>query len=209
MYKKVITSVCVVFFASIIYAQDITLPEPQQEDSVTLNQALLHRKSCRSFDDTKELSNQQIANLLWAAYGFNREGKRTVPSGFNSQEYTLYVFTKKGTYAWNAQTNVLEQVSKGDKRASCGKQEYVKYASLNIVYVADYSKLVKYETPEAKTEAVNVDCGFIGQNVYLHCASKGLACIFRGWIDKELLHKILKLNKNQKVMYSQSVGFEK
>ena len=52
-------------------------------------------------------------------------------------------------------------------------------------------------------------CGFIGQNVYLYCASEGLISVFRAWISKEKIAELLKLNENQHVMYSQSVGFSK
>jgi len=209
MYKKHISILAFILVQTILFAQDIALPQPNISDSLSLHQAFVNRQSTRSFDAERELNSQEISNILWAAYGFNRDGKRTVPSGHNSQEYSIYVFTKKGVYLWNDVSNVLEQKSKGDNRNACGTQAYVKDASVNLVYVANFSKLEKYTTPEAKVEAANVNCGFIGQNVYLYCAAKGLGAIFRGGIDKVSLHKFLKLKKYQNVMYSQSIGFIK
>ncbi len=54
--------------------------------------------------------------------------------------------------------------------------------------------------------AGEVDTGFIGQNVYLFCASEGLAGWFYG-TDREGLAKTLGLRPGQKALYSQAVGY--
>jgi len=51
-----------------------------------------------------------------------------------------------------------------------------------------------------------VEAGFIGQNVYLFCASEGLAAWFFA-TDREGLAKAMNLRPAQKVLYCQAVGY--
>ncbi len=51
-----------------------------------------------------------------------------------------------------------------------------------------------------------IDLGFIGQNVYLFCASEGLAAWFH-MTDREGLAKAMNLREAQKVLAAQTVGY--
>jgi nitroreductase len=53
------------------------------------------------------------------------------------------------------------------------------------------------------------DVGFIAQNVYLYCASEGLATVVRGSVDRPALAKTLNLRPQQKIILAQSVGYPK
>jgi nitroreductase len=53
----------------------------------------------------------------------------------------------------------------------------------------------------------SVDTGFIGQNVYLFCASEGLATVFRAALDYAKLARIMELGTGQFVTFAQSVGY--
>jgi nitroreductase len=55
----------------------------------------------------------------------------------------------------------------------------------------------------------SVGAGFIGQNVYLFCASEGLASVFRGALDQRKLEQILQLAGMQFVTFAQTVGYPK
>jgi len=95
-----------------------------------------------------------------------------------------------------------------DIRADTGKQGFVKTAPVNLVYVADFSK-ISAESMDDKIFYSATDTGFISQNVYLYCASFGLATVVRGYVDKPALEKKMKLSPDQKVMLSQTVGYPK
>jgi len=60
-----------------------------------------------------------------------------------------------------------------------------------------------------KSNMAHINCGYISQNIYLYCASEGLATIVRGWIDKDEIAKKLQLPSYQKVIVAQSVGYDK
>jgi nitroreductase len=53
------------------------------------------------------------------------------------------------------------------------------------------------------------DAAFIAQNVYLFCASEGLAVVVRASFDRPALAKALKLRDNQLIVLAQTVGFPK
>lgn len=186
------------FLVASISAQDIVLPEPVTTGGMPLMEALSKRSSNREFS-AEGIDNQTLSNMLWAAFGYNREGKRTAPSANNKQEMDLYVVMESGAYRYDAAANNLVLVNKGDFRKMMGKQDFVGEAPVNIAYVADKTK---GGAPEA-------DCGFIAQNVYLFCASENLATVVRGSFDGTEVSEVLKLNENQKTILVQTVGKRK
>jgi nitroreductase len=186
----------------------IALPKPQTEGGKPLLQALKERKSTREFGAEK-LSPQVLSNLLWAAYGTNRpDGRRTAPSAMNRQMIDIYVTLPDGVYLYEAGPHRLSPVVAGDQRAKAGSQPFVADAALNLVYVVDYAKAGNLGTDD-KLSLPAAETGFIGQNVYLFCASEGLVTVFRAMVDREALAKVLKLRPDQRIMFAQSVGYPK
>ena len=49
--------------------------------------------------------------------------------------------------------------------------------------------------------------GFIDQNAYLYCASKGLATRFHARIDRASLKTSLQLREQQSIFFAQAVGY--
>jgi SagB-type dehydrogenase family enzyme len=199
-----------VVFAS--HAQDsksIQLPSPQTEIGKPLMQALKLRQSARVFD-SKALPLQELSNLLWAAAGINRPevNRRTAPSAMNWQEIDVYVALAEAVYLYDAKLNMLRQVVAKDLREATGKQPFVKDAPLNLVYVADVTKM-KNANEQDQLLYSAADVGFIAQNVYLYCASQGLAVVVRGLVDRSALAKAMNLRPDQKVMFAQTVGYPK
>jgi SagB-type dehydrogenase family enzyme len=189
--------------------QAINLPQPQLDGGKSLMQALKERKTTREFAD-REIPLQTISNLLWAAYGINRPdgGRRTAPSAWNRQSIDVYVALAKGLYRYEAQANSLVPVLGEDIRALTGKQSFVKDAPVNLIYVADYSRIG--DRPEAEKDFVSAaDTGFVAENVYLYCASEGLGTVIRAAIDREKLAEAMKLKPEQKITLSQTVGYPK
>jgi SagB-type dehydrogenase family enzyme len=135
-------------------------------------------------------------------------GKRTAPSALNWQEIDIYVATADGLYVYDAKAHRLNPVLAEDVRAATGTQPYVKDAPVNLVYVADLAKTGKASAPDQDFYTA-ADTGFIAQNVYLYCASEGLATVIRGGVDRPALAKVMKLRPDQKITLSQTVGYPK
>ena len=188
----------------------IKLPKPQVEAGGPIMQILQARKSTRAFSAEK-LPAQVLSDLLWAAFGINRpeSGGRTAPSTRNWQDIDIYVATSDGVYLFDAKNHALNMVLPKDIRALTGTQDFVAEAPVNLIYVSDFTRMDADTSAEDKKITAAIDTGFIGQNVYLYCASKELATVVRGSIDTETLAKALSLKSSQWIVAAQSIGFPK
>lgn len=182
------------------------LPAANTAGGLPLMQALVQRQSMREFDPAP-LPEQTLSDLLWAAAGINRPllGGRTTPSAMNAQEVEVYAALPNGLYRYAAMTHTLQLVSSIDARRVTGYQDFVDTAPLDLVFVADYARMKL--VPAAQRESyASVAAGAMAQNVYLYCASAGLAAVIRAWIDRGALAQALGLNNEQQVLLSQTVG---
>jgi SagB-type dehydrogenase family enzyme len=189
--------------------ETVKLNKPYMARGETVMKALENRKSVRSFQD-RELSFQDLSDLLWAAVGVNREdGRRTAPSAMNRQEVDVYVVLKDGAYLYNAAEHVLQPVAAGDYRNFVkGEQEFENPAPLYLVIVADIKKMGDVTQEQTKMMCA-MDAGIVCQNINIFCAATALATVPRAWMNKEELKKILKLSDNQYIMLNNPVGYPK
>ena len=210
MQKKVVTLLFIAIMTiNNVPAQEgtvIPLAEPERTGGMPLFEALDKRQTIRTYKPV-ELSPQDLSNLLWAAFGINREdGRRTAPSARNWKHFDIYLITAGGWYLYEPQDHALIKLGNEDLREHAGGQDFVQTAPLNLIFVSDQDRITGIN-PERKDFYSLVDAGFISQNVYLFCTSEGLATVVRAAIDKENLHKVLKLKPSQQVVLAQTVGY--
>ncbi len=188
--------------------KSIRLPKPQIAGN-PLMEILAKRSSYREFS-SQPLPENVLSNLLWATAGINRpeSGKRTAPTAMNKQEIDIYVATATGIYLYDAKSHTLKIVAPGDMRGLTGEQDFVAKAAVNLIYVADYSRM-SAPSEQIKGLYAAADTGFMSENAYLYCASAGLATVVRAYIDKPVLAKAMKLREDQKIILAQSVGYPK
>ena len=205
----IVLAVCFAFPVIAEAQKTIQLPAPQMDGGMPLMKALKLRCTTREYS-AEALPSQELSNLLWAACGINRpdSGKRTAPTAMNKQEIDVYVALPEGLYLYDAKSHALGLILAQDLREATGKQPFVKDAPVNLVFVANYTRMG--EGPkEMQDFYAAMDTGYISQNVYLYCASAGLATVARGWVDKEALAKSMLLGADQKIMLAQTVGYPK
>lgn len=200
--RKLSFLIPLIMFACAAAAQELSpvvLPAPQTAGGKPFMQVLKERASQREFAPDP-LPPQLLSNLLWAAWGINRpdSGKRTAPSAMNRQEMDVYVALPDGVYLYEAKEHRLKPVVAGDLRALTGTQPYVGTAPLNLVYVSRGG---------ADAAGGGIQAGLISENVYLFCASEGLATVVRGSVNRDALAQALKLGPDQKIVLAQSVGY--
>ena len=187
---------------------NIALPAPDKAGGMPLMEAIGKRRSAREFA-SRELPLPMLSSLLWAANGVNRAGGgRTAPSAMNAQEIDVYVALPSGAYLYDAAANALQLVAGQDIRRVTGYQDFVDEAALDLVYVADHSrmKLVPVASRESFASAA---AGAIAQNVYLFAAGNGLSTVIRAWINRDAIADALGLEHDHQVLLSQTVGFPK
>jgi SagB-type dehydrogenase family enzyme len=187
--------------------RSLQLGAPNLAGGKPLFECLQERKSTREFAPDR-LSIEILSNLFWAAFGVNRPDTdgRTAPSALGMHEIDLYAALPEGVFKYDSRSHQLVFVHKEDVRPLTGDQPFVKDAPLNIVYVADYSRMSKSPLDQRDFYAAT-DTGFISQNVYLYCASEGLATVVRAGIDRGALAKALRLRSDQRITLAQSVGY--
>lgn len=186
----------------------ISLPPPEKQGGMPLMEALSRRHSTRDFAP-EPLPLPVLSNLLWAACGSNRtDGGRTAPSALNAQEIDVFVALPTGAYRYDPAVHGLDLVAGSDLRRVTGYQDFVDEAPLDLILVADHTRMAL--VPAAQREAyAYVAAGAIAQNVYLFAASSSLATVIRAWIDREAIADALGLSHDQQVLLSQTVGYIK
>jgi SagB-type dehydrogenase family enzyme len=189
----------------------IQLLKPQLDIGKPLMQVLKDRKSQRAYSNEK-IPLQVLSNLLWAAFGINRpeSGRRTAASGGNRQDIDIYVAVADGVYVYDAKAHMLNPVFAEDVRSLSGRQTPtvpLDDAPINLIYVWDGKKKSKTSTEEQNLNLAFAHTGFISQNVYLFCASEGLATVVRLWFDRPALEKKMELRSEQYATLVQSVAY--
>ncbi len=188
-------------------AEIISLPDADKTGGMPLMEALNERHSSREYS-AKNLSDQQIADMLWAAWGVNRDnGKHTAPSSRNKQEMEVYMSTADGLFLYLPEKHALKKIHDKDILAITGGQDFVDDAAVNLIFVADYRKAGDDVTADDYRCTSGTNAGFMSQNVYLWCASEGLATVVRGWFDREELHEAMGLEVFRDVILCQTVGY--
>ncbi len=182
------------------------LPAPRKDAGKPLMQSLQLRRSTREFS-ARPLPPQVLSELLWAAYGINRpSGDRTAPYWRHIMVVDVYAAMADGVWLYDPKAHALLPHLATDIRAATGQQDFVGTAPLNLVYVV-HGERMKEITPEERRLYGSVDAAFAGQNVYLYCASEGLATVFRGAVDQAKLGRAMRLEDGQFVTFAQTVGY--
>jgi SagB-type dehydrogenase family enzyme len=207
--KNILICIAMLIMAKPLFAQEeIALPNPEKTVGKSLMVCLSERKSAREFS-SKEISLQEISNILWAANGINREeeGKHTAPTANNRQNMELYVILPAGAYFYMEKEHKLKLVNPGNHMKSAGRQDFVEKAAMNIVIVSDMSKLAD-SSDENKLLYAGIHTGAIMQNIYLYCASAELNTVARRYFDEELVSEVLKLSPDKKPVLAQTIGYK-
>jgi len=203
--------------------QPITLLKPVFDQCLTVFEALKIRSTSRAIGNRK-IPPQILSDIFWAAQGINRvRGKgpfeglgRTAGSASNSQEICIYAAMEEGTYLYEPESHRLNQVAGGDIRAvaiGAGQGKAGANAPVRLIYVVDIERFKDagfqepglYD-PEVQKSYYFVDTGLIAQNVYLACASLGLASWFHN-CNKAAIAKELKLKPHQRPLFGQTIGY--
>ncbi len=184
----------------------ILLPAPHHSGGKPLLTALNERQSVREFSP-RPVPPAVLSDLLWAGFGINRPeiDHRTAPSTMNMQEMDLYVATADGLYLYTAKPHELRPVLAGDLRGKTGGKVELQAAPVILILVADQDRMAKAK-PADRDFYGAIDAGFIVQNVYLYCASAGLATVVHE-LNRPPLAAAMKLRPEQRIIIAQSIGY--
>lgn len=187
---------------------DIRLNVPDMQRGLTVMNAFGNRASATSFSP-RELSLQDLSDLLWASNGINRpeSGKRTAPTAVNAQDIDIYVLLKSGAYLYDHKTHSLRGIAAGDNRKLVSdRQTNFASAPVMLVIVSDISRF-RGDDNDRKLSWASMDAGIVSQNVSLFCAGTGMVTRPRASMDIEGLKKLLNLTASQYPLLNNPVGY--
>jgi len=185
--------------------QPRALVPPRKEAGRPLMSVLQDRRSTREYS-ARGLSSQHLSEVLWAAYGITRaSGERTAPYWRHIMVLDVYAVMADGAWLYDAANHALLPHLAEDLRGLTGLQDFAACAPLELVYVVHGERMGDIGAEERRLYGC-VDAAFAGENVYLYCASEGLASVFRGAVDTKKLGDALKLPAGQFVAFAQTVG---
>jgi nitroreductase len=186
--------------------EPVVLPAPRTHGNQSLIAALQLRHSTREYAD-RPLPLQLLSDLLWAGFGVNRaNGDRTAPYWRHVMVLDIYLAMADGVWLYEPASHRLVPHLTGDIRQQTGVQDFVAGAPLELIYVAHGERMTDV-SPEERRLYASVDSAFIGENVYLFCASEGLGTVFRGSVDHAKLAQVLMLPDGQFVTFAQTIGY--
>jgi len=199
--------------------REIKLPEPVYTSDISIEEALLKRRSVRRYSN-EPIELKDIAQLLWAAQGITSElkGGRTAPSA--GAIYPLEVFVASGNinnlvpgvYQYQPSGHLLQLITEGDKLNALANAAHLQ-GSINrsaavIIITADYSRTTK-KYSDRGIRYVQLEAGHAAQNICLQAVSLKMGTVTIGSFKDSLIKQILSLPNKLEPLYLIPVGRKK
>jgi SagB-type dehydrogenase family enzyme len=194
----------------------IQLPEPRLESNMSVEQALLNRRSVRSYKN-QPLTIAEVGQLLWAAQGVTDKlrGFRTAPSAGATFPFEVYLVAGEvtgltaGIYQYDYHHHRLLLRREGDFRAKLSEsalgQSSITNGAINIVLTGIYERTTQ-RYGDRGIRYVHIEAGHIAQNVFLQAVALGLGSVPIGAFNDNKVQKSLDIPKNEIPLYILPVG---
>jgi SagB-type dehydrogenase family enzyme len=195
----------------------ISLPAPRLEGEMSLEEAILERRSRRDFRDSP-LTLGEVSQILWAGQGItDAAGLRAAPSAGALYPLDIYLVVGKqgveglgeGVYYYLPPSHSLEPTVQGDVRQTLAwlsrEQMFVAEAPLSLLITGEYERTTK-KYGERGVRYVHMEAGHVAQNVYLQAESLGLGTVTMGAFQDEKLSEALNLPPSYRPLYVMPIG---
>jgi SagB-type dehydrogenase family enzyme len=197
----------------------MNLPKPRLKGEVSVEQAIKHRRTIRSYL-SKSLTLEQLSQIFWAAQGIteDRGYKRAAPSGGALYPMDIYAVVgdngvqglKAGIYHYDPHKHAALLVTEGDLREGVARasfsQMWMARAPLNLVVTSEYSRITSKYGSRGKRYAM-IEAGHVGQNIFLQAESLGLRAGIVGAFHDNEVFRIMKINRSHEPLLILPVGY--
>ncbi|MBI5700347.1 SagB/ThcOx family dehydrogenase [Candidatus Saganbacteria bacterium] len=213
MRKRIITSLILIVFCSLAYAETITLPQSRSTGQMSLEEAIYRRRSERSFLETP-LNSTQISQLLWACQGITdpQWNFRSAPSAGSLYPLEIYAVDKTGVYHYLPLEHKLEVIVKGDKRQSLARaalaQTFVAEAPFIVIVSANYNK-TRTKFGSRAERYVYIEAGTASENLLLQATALGLKTVCVGSFWDDVVAASMSLPPDHEPLLLIPIGYEK
>jgi SagB-type dehydrogenase family enzyme len=196
----------------------IDLPPPSFDGKISVETALVKRRSVRSFS-RKPLSLQDISQLLWSAQGITSpRGYRTAPSAgalYPLEIYVIVGFVEKvpaGIYKYNINRHGLTRTGDGDYRDDVCRaalhQRFIAEAPAVLLFCAVKERITR-RYGERGLMYLFMEVGHAAQNVCLQSVALELGTVVIGAFKDKEIQTIVNLPENELPVYLIPIGHAK
>lgn len=190
----------------------IKLPPFSTKGNISLEEAILKRRSIRSFKED-ELSLNEISQILWSAQGITKKtdyiNLRSAPSAGAIYPITVFVVKKDGVFEYLPEEHSLKPITQKDIRTELSKaslnQRFIEKAPLSLILCADYSKITK-KYANRGIQYAHIEVGHIAQNINLQAVALGLGSVCVGAFEDEKVSKVAFLPSSCRPIYIIPIG---
>jgi SagB-type dehydrogenase family enzyme len=197
-------------------ARLISLPQPSETGTVTVERALATRRSVRAYRDAA-LSQAQLAQLLWAAQGItDSDEKRAAPSAGALYPLDVYVVVGNvenlaaGVYRYVPAKHALATLAAGDRRitlaTAANAQDWLARVPAVLVVAADAER-TRWKYGDRTGRYVQMETGHVAQNVALQAVALGLATVVVGAFDDARVRELAGLAPGSEPVCMLPVGY--
>jgi SagB-type dehydrogenase family enzyme len=196
-------------------SQTIKLPNPRLDSDMSIEKALLQRRSTRKYKGTP-LTRAEVSQLLWAAQGMtDPRGFRTAPSAGALYPLEVYLVAGNvdgipaGIYRYIPQRHEIAKMVQGDKRAelrdaALGQEQIKQAAAVLVISAFTERTTVKYR--DRGIRYVHMEAGHAAQNVYLQATALGLGTVVIGAFHDDAVRKIMNMPDREQPLTIMPVG---
>ena len=197
------------------FDRKISLPPIELRSDMSVEEALLERRSIREYSD-KGLALDDIGQLLWAAQGMiYKRGYRTAPSAGALYPIEMYVVAgdvdglSPGVWHYLPEKHELILVAEGERRkrlaSACWFQNWIRLAPAALVITGVYDRTAKKYRGRSE-RFVHIEVGAVAENIYLQATSRGLGTVIVGSFRDEKLKSVLELPDDHEPLTVMPVG---
>lgn len=190
----------------------IPLPQPRLDGPMSVEKALLERRSIRRYA-ARELSLEQIGQLLWSAQGITggTPSKRAAPSAGARHPLEVYLCRHDGIWHYNPERHNLRQYLDHDVRAALAdaswKQSFIAQAPCVFAMSALFTRSTERYKERGRTRYVPMDAGHAGENMLLQAVALGLGAVVVAAFDDAEVREVLHLPLTEETLYLIPVGY--
>ena len=193
----------------------IHLPQPAHDGAVSVEHALLNRRSIRHYKDAP-LTLREISQLLWAAQGITSgRGFRTAPSAGALFPIEVYVAAGKvaqlpaGIYQYNYRDHTIFQRIDTDQRSELSRaalnQKVIARAPAVLLICAVFERVTRTYGQRGIAYTF-MEIGHAAQNVCLQAVAMGMGTVVIGAFRDDEVKVIANLAKDERPVYIIPVG---
>jgi len=215
-FRFIFTLFFLLFLSTSLYAEEemvIKLPRPKEKGKVSLEETIKKRRSERSLSG-KELTLEQISQLLWSCQGITDGGGRfrSAPSAGATYPLEVYLVGPDGLFQYIPNDHSIKRLKDGDLRPqlsiACLGQQFVENASVDIIICADFKRTTARYGKRGE-KYVYIEVGHAAENLHLQAVAEGLGSVPVGAFSDDEVKKVLDLPEDLVPIYIVPVGYIK